>query len=157
MKIRRLYVDSNIFIQLAEGQGEFVHLLMEVVRRPPSGDRSFFCTSEMTLAEVLTQPLRNADQRLISQYENWMTTSNWLEVEPVSRRILRMSAELRATNRALKLPDAIHLSTAWYLGCDHILSGDERLPRSLGSGSDLLRVIRPEAAVLQQIIQAGQP
>jgi predicted nucleic acid-binding protein len=155
MEIRRLYVDANILIMLAEGKGEGAELLRALFDGAIAEDARVLCTSELTLAEVLTHPVRNSDAELQEQYERLLVTSAWFDIEPVQRSVLRLAAKLRADHRALKLPDAIHVATALHQGCDHFLSGDERLPRRFETGLVPLHVIRPEAATLQQIIQAG--
>lgn len=156
MEVRRLYVDANILIMLAEGKDENADLLRSFFDRTIAHGAPLLCTSELTLAEVLTHPIRHLDAELQDQYEDLLVTSAWLDVESVHRPILRIAAELRATHRALRLPDAIHVSTALFQGCDYFLSGDDRLPRRFEGAHGTLHVVRPGAAMLDQISQAGQ-
>jgi predicted nucleic acid-binding protein len=67
-----------------------------------------------------------------------MVGSKFLDLVPVSRRILFQSAELRFVRRRdhgkkLKLPDAIHLATAIQRGCRYFVSADTgiRLPAGI--------------------------
>ena len=50
-----------------------------------------------------------------------------LRVVSVDRSILILSAFHRAEDKAIKLPDAIHLATAEQTVCTHFISGDRGL------------------------------
>ena len=86
-----------------------------------------FATSELSLAELLVKPLELRRSDLADTYRNWVVDSDFLDVLPVSREILQQAAHLRAADKALKLPDAIHVAAAQRAGCTHFLSRDKRL------------------------------
>lgn len=125
--MKRLYVDTNIFIRLFEGNDALTYALAELFLFERPGDEPFLATSELTLAEALVTPYRNSDERLIDGYDSWITSNPYLEVGPIHRQILWDAAVLRSQNPSLKLPDAIHVSTAIDMNCSHFLSADERL------------------------------
>ena len=50
-----------------------------------------------------------------------------IRIEPVSWRVLRRAAELRAQRLALRTPDAIHIATAGLGGCDAFVTNDKSL------------------------------
>ncbi|MBO6756466.1 MAG: PIN domain-containing protein [Roseibium sp.] len=131
---RPVYLDTNIFILLGEGvQDERRAALLELVASQRDGEQPSLCTSELTLAELLVDPFRNGDEDLVRLYDSWIVEGkSWLTVHPVSRDLLLTAAFLRSEFSALKLPDAIHVSTAIELECSHILTFHRRLPSPIG-------------------------
>ena len=122
----RVYLDANLFISALEGPGavsDHAWWILEAVER----GEILGITNELTLAEVLVHPLRDADRALIETYEAMITTSPILSVVPVDRGVLMRAAELRAAHRALRLPDAIHLASALRAGAGHLVTRDARL------------------------------
>lgn len=163
MEVSRLYLDSNVLILLGEGKGETAELVSELAAQQERSD--FLCTSELTLGELLVHPYRHNDDRLIDRYDRWLTSGGFMEVGPVDRSVLWYAAVLRSAYQSLKLPDAIHISTAIGFGCSHFLSADSRLPAtielthqrySMIKGPVRLNVIRPTADILRNIITDRQ-
>ncbi len=163
MEITRLYLDANILILLGEGKDERASLLTELAVGQETSSTPFLCTSELTLAELLVKPYREQDDRLIQQYENWMTPGGFMEIGPVHSSALRYAAVLRSQYGSIKLPDAIHLSTAIGFGCSHFLSGDTRIPDrielfhtrwGLTRGPSILDVLRPDPDVFRTITRS---
>jgi predicted nucleic acid-binding protein len=124
-----LYLDTNIFIFAVEGGNPWASLLRDlfgaieqrVVRA---------LTSELTLAEVLAKPFALGAASLVSKYDQLLAEKGSIEVVPISRQILRTSAELQA-ELEVKLADAIHLATAKHTTCDILLTNDEKLGRKM--------------------------
>ena len=123
----RIYLDTNIFIEAIEGRGTLADLVVSLFRVSRAGGRALFATSELSLAELLVKPLELRRSDLADTYRNWVVDSDFLDVLPVSREILQQAAHLRAADKALKLPDAIHVAAAQRAGCTHFLSRDKRL------------------------------
>ncbi len=71
-------------------------------------------------------PLRNQNQLLIDKFRNWFET---VIVLPNEREIFQQAAQLRADNKSLKTPDAIHLATSIKNSCDEFWTNDERLAK----------------------------
>ncbi|KFL30455.1 hypothetical protein JP75_14820 [Devosia riboflavina] len=160
-KFLRIYVDTNVFIALKETGGNLGLKLVELLARAPIGPNPLLATSELTLAELLTKPYAEGRDDLIDQYDNWIVRSDWLEVGPVTRDVLWYAAVLRSNYRGLKLPDAIHISTAIGLGCSHFLTNDMGIKDSykvlhkrygLTKISEPLEVVRPTVDVLDEIL-----
>jgi predicted nucleic acid-binding protein len=84
-------------------------------------------TSELTLLEVLVQPIRLGREDLIEAYDSLLIDSD-LQLVPIDSAVLRKAAELRA-HLNLKTPDSIHAATALRAGCDHLVSNDGGLRR----------------------------
>ena len=127
MQIHRVYLDSNIIIAALGGDSDhqLALKLMEVIGSVAPQPTPPYVTSELTLAEVLVRPMRA--QSSLSDFDNALTTSAWLEVAPVSRNVLWGAASMRSQHPALKLPDAIHIATALAERCSHILTADTGL------------------------------
>jgi predicted nucleic acid-binding protein len=123
----RIYLDTNIFIMAFERQDEISdHLSQLFVTGDKTGEQKFV-TSELTLSELLVKPYQERDDSLIDIYESLILTNGWLEVLPIVPPTLRYAAILRSQYTSLKLPDAIHLSTAIGTNCSHVLTDDRRI------------------------------
>ena len=147
-----VYLDTNVFVYLKEGFGDLPASLLQLVAASGASGSARLATCEITLAELLTKPLAEGRDDLVDAYENWMITSDWLQVVPADLQVLRAAAVLRATYKALKLPDAIHIAAAIGLGCDRFLTADEGLkggyavsPSSIGNPrpNAPIRILRP--------------
>ena len=162
-RVSRLYVDANILIALAEGSDDDSNLLLALIKHPDPQQPRFLCTSELSLSELLPRPFREKRDDLIAIYDSWTQQQNpWLEVAPISRQILWNAAILRAVHGSLKLPDAIHLTTALSLRCSHFLTADLRIPKMVtlthryrhnDDGPGSMRILRPEPLVLEAVIK----
>lgn len=117
-----IYLDSNPIIRFVESEEDNVTALVLAAFRKDIQ----LVTSELTLAEVLVVPVRDADSHLIETYEALLQNDDLLTVVPIDRPTLRRSAELRA-QLGCKGLDAIHSATADLAGCHYFLSSDRRL------------------------------
>ena len=117
----RVYLDTNIFIRAFEGTDDLSRALIELFATEAA--QPFLATSELTLAELLVHPYRNHDDIARERYESPLRSSAWLQVGSVDRDVL-VGASLLRSKYKLKLPDAIHASTALHLGCSLLLTDD---------------------------------
>lgn len=163
--IDRLYLDANVFIAMGEGSGPVADPLLALAGDQMPGE-DFLFTSELTLAELLVRPYRTEDEKLIQLYDDWMNSGGWLTVGPVNRAVLWYAAVLRSQYATLKLPDAIHLSTAVGFGCTHFLTADKRIPNNIQlrhkrfgimKESARLDVMRLDAETLRLIVNGRPP
>lgn len=122
----KLYLDTNIFIAAFEAGNERVLPLFVGQPRHPG---TYLFTSLLTRAEVLVHPYRDGNDRLIGVYENWTESNEILSVGPIEPETLRYAAVLRAQYNSVKLPDAIHLSTAIGFECTHFVSFDKHFEK----------------------------
>lgn len=146
MRRLKVYWDTNVFIRMVESTDNISEQLNQVL------DVAFaagapIVTSELTLAELLVDPLRAGDQLRIAAYRTLLEPGSFIEVQPVSRNVLEGAAEVRATWSTAKLPDAIHVATAEIAGCKVFLSSDRRLP-----AHSSLALTTPDHASLQELI-----
>jgi predicted nucleic acid-binding protein len=127
----RVYVDTNIFIEAFEKDGEdseVARLVFEWFR----SSRGLAVVSELTVAELLVKPIRDNDSDLIEAYTDLIYSPNLYLVCPVERSVLMEAAHQRAFYPATKLPDAIHVATALLQKCRVFLTTDARLPTPAG-------------------------
>lgn len=122
-----IYLDANIIIDMVEMAGETGDMLRSFATEHPVDRPPLFRTSALTLSEVLVHPFRTGNPDVASVYMNMLAGEYWLDVAPVSSRVLEAASVLRAAHSALKLPDAIHVATAMLSGCSHFLTEDQRI------------------------------
>lgn len=133
----RVYLDTNVFVAAFEHVGahsDHAWWILEAIERQKIAG----ATSELTLAEVLVNPLEEGNGELAASYEKIIMASPGFEVSSISRDILVGAANLRAGRKAIRLPDAIHIATAQSLSCQFFVSDDRRLP--LPEGLKLMAV-----------------
>jgi len=118
----RVYLDANIFIYALEGYSEFQSRLTTLFEAIDRHDLEAV-TSELTLAEVLVKPFRDGNVKWQKTYQQILQHSSAVNVIPVSRKILVDAAQIRARH-SIKLPDAIHVTTAQQLQCENFLTND---------------------------------
>jgi|SRR3990170_2940868 len=142
----RIYLDTNVFVIAVEHTGKLNDRVQELMKR---GQRApgLLVTSELTLAELLVKPFQLRSEEGITSalrraldhpialtpgtlaaiYADLISQRPGLQVCPIERDVLVLSAFHRADDNSIKLPDAIHLATAERADCTHILSGDRKL------------------------------
>ena len=87
-------------------------------------------TSQLSVLEVMTGPLKTGSQHLVDAYEELLMGTE-IRLIPVDMQILRDAANLRA-QASLRTPDAIHAATAALVNCDLLITNDLAF-RSLNS------------------------
>ena len=136
---RKTYLDTNVFIYALEGYPAIRGALTELFIAIEEG--TWPCvTSELTLAELLVKPFREADREGELRCRRVVCARVGLSVVPIGRDILVEAARLRARTH-IGLADAIHLATARATGCELLLANDERLRRAAGIETLLLSEI----------------
>lgn len=123
----RIYLDTNIWIYALEGYPAFQPVLTTLFEQIDAGVL-MAVTSELSLAELLVKPCQDGNVKRQAQYKEAIANRNQLFVVPVLRDILIDAAMLRAKT-SLKLPDAIHVSTALQTECTTFLTNDQRLTK----------------------------
>lgn len=123
----RVYIDANVFITAFEKRGPTSEILVRLFLSGRIGQAPPLVTSELSLSELIVEPLEMGRSDLVQLYDNWTISNRHLEVIPVLRGVLFGAAVLRGRDRTLKLPDAIHLATALDQRCTHFLTDDSRI------------------------------
>lgn len=121
----RVYLDTNFFIYALEEVEPWARIARKILIALDAGELGAV-TSELSLAECLVKPLELGRDEIAEAYLGLLTDRRSLSVVPVTREILVEAARLRATSR-IKLPDAIHASTALQGKCSSFVTNDDRL------------------------------
>jgi predicted nucleic acid-binding protein len=126
--VPRIYVDANMVIRVMEHTDEASAAVADIFQRAVDTELHLV-TSELTLSEVLVQPIRLRDDFLVEAYRKLLHQSELFDLRPVTEDTLIAAAYVRA-RRTMQLPDAIHVATAEAEGCGLMLSFDRRLQGS---------------------------
>ena len=140
---RTIYLDACVIIDLREKANNAGNLarVPGLLRELLGWSARRWCrvvTSELSLAECLVQPLRIAEsgrsqaeqaRRRVIWYRQSIAPLGVIESLAINRATLETAAQLRASHRALKLPDAIHISSAITAGADSFITRDDGIAR----------------------------
>ena len=125
-----IYLDANILIYTVERIDPF-RLLLDPFWQEVSARSVTTLTSELTILEVLTKPLRTGDVVLEGEFRKVLYSSPDVRLVPISQAVLERAATIRATHN-LKTPDAIHAPTALVEGCATFVTNDPAFRRIPG-------------------------
>jgi predicted nucleic acid-binding protein len=131
-----VYLDANVFIEMWENRHtEFSRQIWSMFS---IGMQRGWCfiSSELTLAEVLVDPIANAkktnDWSLVDIYRAHVANKgSFQRIVAISRDILDNAANVRSENAGIRTPDAIHLATALINKCSVFVSNDKRFANAL--------------------------
>lgn len=124
-------VDTAPFIYILESHPRFADQFIGLFEAAAAG-RLTIAVSTITLAEVLTGPLKAGQTALAKRYEKALSAYTLVSVTPA---IAALAAQLRVRYR-LKLPDAIQLATALDTGATAFVTHDRDF--STVSGIEIL-------------------
>ena len=116
---RHFYLDANVFIALLEGDVARQSRMRDLFAHFACG-KILASTSALTLAEVLAQPLAHGNAGLVQTYEAQLAG---VARVPLDEAVLRAASRLVGESR-MDLPDAIHVASAVFAGCDVFMTGD---------------------------------
>ena len=106
----RVTVDSAPIIYFLEGHQHFAPRYARLFERAEAGDYELVI-STVTLAEVLTGPLRTGNEALAQQYRRALTAPPTWRITDLTASIAHRAARLRGSFK-LQLPDAVQVATA---------------------------------------------
>ena len=117
----RIMVDSAPIIYFLENHAELASRYAPIFERAESDDREIVI-STVTLAEVLTGPLRAGHENLAEKYRSALlaTAGQFVELSPA---IAVRAARIRVRSR-LRLPDAVQMATALETACTAFVTHD---------------------------------
>jgi len=115
----RVLVDSAPIIYTLEGNRRFATHFRPLFERHAAGDLLLAVTT-VTIAEVLTGPLRTGDEALARRYRAVLEA--W-EVVDLTSEVAEAAARIRGAY-SLKLPDAIQVASALVIGADALVTHD---------------------------------
>lgn len=133
--VRKVYLDTCCIIYLLEDVPEFSLLMRHYLEK---NKEVILCVSPLVRLEALVKPLKENAQEIVNDYNDFLATQQWLSINDA---IFEQATSLRARH-CLKTPDAIHLATAQYYGCDEFWTNDDRLNNSAGNMA--VNIFKPE-------------
>lgn len=148
-----VYLDACSIIDAREKETVEAQALINLVVEG-SADKPFV-TSELSLVEVLVHPIRELADRLSTYADserrkdhdwylgNLVSDGLLFQTVQIDRDILRQAALMRARVKSLRTPDAIHVATAYRLGCTHFVTGDNKLVRAIQQDEGWLTSSKP--------------
>lgn len=119
-----LFIDTNPIVYWLERHPTLADRFRPLFEGHASGDFRF-AISTVTIAEVLTGPLRAQDETLTARYR--VILESW-RVVALTADIAESAARLRASLR-LKLPDAVQAASALAVNADAIVTQDRDFQR----------------------------
>jgi predicted nucleic acid-binding protein len=119
-----LLVDSAPIIYTLEDHPRFALRFRPIFEAHAAG-LARFAVSAVTIAEVLTGPLKSGNEALSRRYRALL--ESW-RVVPLDANIAEGAARLRATYR-LKLPDAVQAASALEINADALVTHDRDFSR----------------------------
>ncbi|HLZ22951.1 MAG TPA: PIN domain-containing protein [Ktedonobacterales bacterium] len=117
-----IYLDANCFIYSVERVVPYVSFMDEVWTNVRNRHLPII-TSELTILEVLTKPIKLGDAVLEASFRTVLFASPDVRLMPITQPILERAARLRAAT-SLKTPDAIHAATALEAAATLFLTND---------------------------------
>ena len=117
-------VDSAPIIYHLEGHPQLALRFRPLFERHAAGTLAFAVTT-ITIAEVLTGPLRNGDEALTKRYR--AVLESWHVVE-LTADVAESAARLRGS-LGLRLPDAIQAASAIAVNADALVTHDRDFSR----------------------------
>lgn len=124
-------MDTNPIVYWLEGNG--LGAPFESIFADVEAGRIEAMVTPITVAEVVSGPLRAGKDALAERYRQAITTSQGFSVRDTNTDIAVLAARLRLRH-SLKLPDAIQLATCVQAGCFALITRD----RDFSSVSDVL-------------------
>lgn len=122
----RYYLDAAPIIYLVEQRQPFAIAIrgkMAAVGIVP-------ITSELARLECRAKPMRDGNQTLLQDFDDYFANSI-IEMVSLRRDVIDRATEIRAQYN-FKTPDALHLAAAVTSNCDVFLTNDQRLNRFTG-------------------------
>jgi predicted nucleic acid-binding protein len=120
-------VDSAPIIYFLEDHAIFGRRYAPYFGAAEAGEISIVI-STITLAEVLSGPLRNGNELLAAQYKEALTGAPGWRVVPIDVELAVSAARIRGRYK-LRLPDAMQVATAIASGAQALLTNDRALSK----------------------------
>jgi predicted nucleic acid-binding protein len=114
-------LDTNPIIYVLDGHP--LSSRFEPIFADVEAGRISALVTPVTLAEVVSGPLRAGKEALAQRYRSVLTDAPGWSLRTLDADIAVLAARLRLRHR-LKLPDAIQLATAVHEGCHALISHD---------------------------------
>jgi predicted nucleic acid-binding protein len=128
----RIYLDASPLIYLVEQRAPYAAQVLGRISTPGI----MLVSSDLALMEALVQPLRQHNQRLVQDFNNFFAVQV-AERIAFSEAVFRKAADIRA-HYNFRTPDALHLAAASTAVCDLFLTNDAALKSFPGITVDVV-------------------
>ena len=132
---RRVALDTSIFVYHVQANPRYLPAVDKFFAWL-EGPLSSAVTSCISMTELLVQPIREGDEKLVGEFFSLLTRYPHLEWSPTTVPIAALAARFRAQHR-LRTPDALQAATAVYSGASGLITNDAAF-RRLGDVEVLL-------------------
>jgi len=122
---KRVYVDTNIFIYLLEGN-ESLSVEIAGMRAAILSNECILISSDLIYTEILPPLVRSENPEAIRQALRFLGEHAAFDLRSVTKEICIQAGFLRGQT-GMKTPDAIHVASAIAAGCDAFLTNDDRI------------------------------
>ena len=122
----RYYLDAAPIIYLVEQRQPFATAVRSKLATPGAVP----VTSELARLECRVKPMREGNQALLQDFDDYFANSI-AEMVSLIRDVIDRATEIRAQYN-FKTPDSLHLAAAVISNCDVFLTNDKRLNRFTG-------------------------
>ena len=127
---QRIYLDSNVLIYFIDRNPAYFELSSALITMADAGTIQAV-TSDLAIAEVMVQPYRSGDQRIIAGTLAFLERRGLFETRQHSHRDFVAAAQIRGAGN-VGLVDALHVSTAINAGVRYLVTNDARMPSVQG-------------------------
>ncbi len=124
---RRVALDTSIFVYHVQANPRYLPAtdqLFSWLERPLSSA----VTSCISMTELLVQPIRGGDEKLVGEFFSLLTRYPNLEWMPTTVPIAALAARFRVLHR-LRTPDALQAATAVYSRATGLITNDAAFRR----------------------------
>lgn len=126
IKMKKIAVDSMIFIYHFEQNGDFSESVLKILSGARDGGHKLI-TSTVSIIETLSAPKYAELDEVVAEIRTFFEEAEFLEVLVMNGEIALETARLRRENPALRTSDAIQLATAIVAGAEVFITGDTKL------------------------------
>jgi predicted nucleic acid-binding protein len=125
IKGRKVYFDTNVLAYIFGGVSRFMEVSLPFFEAIEQGHFKGY-TGDITIGELLVQPLKNNDVMGVSKIKSFFDEANLITVIAHTRQDFEIMAQIRAVQN-LKAFDAIQVATAIRSGCQVLVTGDHQM------------------------------
>ena len=125
IKGHRVYLDTNSLIYFIEKNSEFFSVISPIFELIGTSE-IFAYSSELTLTEILTKPIRDKHIQVIESYTELLFDEELITLICTSRNTFLLAAKISA-ELSLRTPDAIHMASAVERECRFFITNDKKI------------------------------
>jgi predicted nucleic acid-binding protein len=133
----KVAIDTNLLIYVLQGHDSFGEPARQLMT---SFSKADLVASEAVFGEILSNPLFQANAAAHKQAANFLENID-ISYVATTRQVYLEAATLRRHQPSLKLPDAIHLASAWLSQAEVFVTNDKQLLRFSTRGHKIVSLL----------------